>query len=1147
MQNNRIEIENNLKLIKKILSNAEHFSHAARVIEFDQMTVCPKEGQEAAGESMILMNNYVYGLKRSKAFLRAVETLYLSRNSLDAWDRALIDKLHREILHTRNISEEKNKHFDQVKNQSWMAWSAAKEADDFRLFAESLSAVRNVEVERVMKWEPVDPAEAALSAYGRMLSEHEHGITTAHLDSLFASCKTRILALLQKIQQSHKSVRTDFLSRPVNDAQQAQCAEYLLSLLDFDKRRGTFAISAHPFTSMLSKDDIRVTTHYYPDYFLSSMYSIIHECGHALFEQLQPEENHTYFICYEKTMGMHESVSRFYENIIGRSRPFIHLIYPTLCRIFPQVLFDVTEEEFYEAVNFVQPSLIRMDADELTYTLHIIIRYEIEKQLVDGTITAGEVPALWNQKYQEYLGIVPAHDRDGVLQDMHWSTEYGYFPTYALGNFYGAMFYGSMRREFDVDAAVAAGDFPRINGWMRDHVFAKADRLSPGEWILDITGKSLTAEDFLTYLETKFSALYHLEGTHSEQDQHFNDYARRIIRIRMLSVPQLDCLDTAEAYIAALTENFRNIGVLGEENRKVVNDVINPILHSVGPLSEAAVRQIRTLNDNLVDSNTHDNTDLPIMAMLSDRLVDDALEKADDEYIIHELSDVINSSLALVVQTRRIISAPEISDAIRRKGRAALEKLMTYLDKEKFASLNAECKRIILYQSRFAHGLFVTMTPLSEEDRRYRFDLLYRSLALAEDPFYREAAPDYDWRYHTYRIYQYFSSYDEFDNAAANDAEQMQIIYDFGAKMNEMWFAERDYFETVDSFMYMYSHSLRNLFHAGKITRKEYRNALYVLYQKRDPNKYDLDAIICNIELPSEITSALDPDVLTEQQKLRIKRMYLSTISYIFHMPKLGIFYELMDYFAPLIYHFVEIPGGISFEEMVLQSFAALHPPTYIHSRMVADISNCLAAHLIREHPELFVGICGCTSEEEVLLSANALQNFAWHAAVCHDFGKLIIIDTIFVYGRKILDFEFDIIRQHPVLGADLLEKYQSTRPYADVARGHHLWYNGEKGYPDSFDVRNSPIKTIIDIVACADCMDAATDSIGRSYNKGKTLEEYIAEVQEGAGTRYAPYLAELLTLPRVISDLEYLLSTGRRDVYRSAYLLLKGVQDNGL
>ena len=181
------------------------------------------------------------------------------------------------------------------------------------------------------------------------------------------------------------------------------------------------------------------------------------------------------------------------------------------------------------------------------------------------------------------------------------------------------------------------------------------------------------------------------------------------------------------------------------------------------------------------------------------------------------------------------------------------------------------------------------------------------------------------------------------------------------------------------------------------------------------------------------------------------------------------------------------------------------------------------------------------------MLSANALQNFAWHAAVCHDFGKLIIIDTIFVYGRKILDFEFDIIRQHPVLGADLLEKYQSTRPYADVARGHHLWYNGEKGYPDSFDVRNSPIKTIIDIVACADCMDAATDSIGRSYNKGKTLEEYIAEVQEGAGTRYAPYLAELLTLPRVISDLEYLLSTGRRDVYRSAYLLLKGVQDNGL
>ena len=260
----------------------------------------------------------------------------------------------------------------------------------------------------------------------------------------------------------------------------------------------------------MGRYDARVTTHYYPDQFASSMYSIIHEGGHALFEQNQPQADHDYFLTDGKTLGMHESVSRFYENRIGRSRSFVHFIYPQVCEAFPQVMGDVTEEEFYAALNVVEPSLIRTEADEFTYTFHIIIRYEIEKALFSGQAKVEDIRELWNRKYEQYLGIRPATDRDGVLQDVHWTSGFGYFPTYAVGNFYNAMYYNRMKEEIPVETSIAAGDFGPVNRWMTDHVFAKADLLPPQEWIRDITGRDFTPDDFLDYLEDKYAAIYQL-------------------------------------------------------------------------------------------------------------------------------------------------------------------------------------------------------------------------------------------------------------------------------------------------------------------------------------------------------------------------------------------------------------------------------------------------------------------------------------------------------------------------------------------------------------------------------------------------------------------------------------------------------------
>ena len=213
---------------------------------------------------------------------------------------------------------------------------------------------------------------------------------------------------------------------------------------------------------------------------------------------------------------------------------------------------------------------------------------------------------------------------------------------------------------------------------------------------------------------------------------------------------------------------------------------------------------------------------------------------------------------------------------------------------------------------------------------------------------------------------------------------------------------------------------------------------------------------------------------------------------------------------------------------------------------MVGQISVCLCSYLADIHPELLVGVLGCESVEDVKTHRSGILNYTWHAAVCHDFGKIPIIDTIFVYGRRLLDDEFSIIKTHPKTGYEMLSKYESTASYAEVALGHHRFYDDSKGYPFDFKTADSPVKVIIDLVQCADCMDAATDSVGRSYNKGKTIDDYVKEVREGSGERYAPWLLDLFDREDVRADMDFLLTTGRAETYRDTFVLLKGVKEKG-
>lgn len=496
-----------LDLVKSVLKEVEIYSHACRVLTFDKETICPPDAMEEQGEVSAFLDNQAFRLMKRDDFIEAADYLYEHCDELGEFDRRMAVMLRRDRLKTKNITPDMEHEFSKIMNRAFVNWINAKQDADFALFAPSLKEVRDTNL-RQAELREADPELAAGTPLDALISDYEYGMTCADLDECFGRCKERLIPLLRRILSSGRKIRTDFMSRRVTDEQQKELAQCLLETIGYDFRRGAFTTTEHPFTDGLGRNDVRVTTHYHPDDFSSSMYSIIHEGGHALFDQLQPQENYDHFITGMKTMGMHESVSRFYENRIGRSREFVQLIYPKIREIMPHVVEDVTEEELYEALNVVQPSLIRTQADEFTYTIHVIIRYEIEKMIINEHVPIADLPRIWNDKYEEYLGVRPSNDREGILQDVHWSSGFGYFPTYAVGNMYNAMYMNRMKEDLNVADIVRNGDFAALNGWMKEHVFEKADRLSPKEWIYDITGRSFTPEDFLDYLEQKYSELY---------------------------------------------------------------------------------------------------------------------------------------------------------------------------------------------------------------------------------------------------------------------------------------------------------------------------------------------------------------------------------------------------------------------------------------------------------------------------------------------------------------------------------------------------------------------------------------------------------------------------------------------------------------
>lgn len=437
------------------------------------------------------------------ALAEALAVLEERKEELDLLHARQVEELGRSVRQITRIPAEEFMAYAVLTNEADDVWHRAKERSDFELFRPVLEKL--VEYNRKFAGY-YDPDKAP---YDALLNEYERGVDMAYLDDFFAVLRSKLVPLIKAV--SAKAQPDDsFLHKTYHVQAQRAFSDYLMRVLDLDRAHCGIGETEHPFTLNFTSQDVRITTNYKENDVASSMYSVIHEGGHARYElDVDPQLEYT-CLAGGVSMGVHESQSRFYENIIGRSLPFIRAIFPKMRELFPEPLAGVTAEDFWRAVNRAEPSLIRIEADELTYCLHIMVRYEIEKALIGGTLEVKDVPETWNRLYKEYLGVDVPDDAHGCLQDSHWSGgSFGYFPSYALGSAYGAQMLRNMEAEMDVWGPVGRGDLSAVTAWLKEKVHKYGCLKTPAEIVKNACG-DFDPTAYTDYLTKKYTELYGL-------------------------------------------------------------------------------------------------------------------------------------------------------------------------------------------------------------------------------------------------------------------------------------------------------------------------------------------------------------------------------------------------------------------------------------------------------------------------------------------------------------------------------------------------------------------------------------------------------------------------------------------------------------
>lgn len=482
------------------------YSEALSLIYWDLRTGAPKKSIDQRSQVIGTISSEIFAMSTSSEMGEFIAKLSEAEGAVSELSRKTVEYCKKEYERNKKIPAEEYKQYVILQSKAESVWEEAKEKSDFDLFRPYLEELVATNKRFITYWGYEG------NKYNTLLDMYEPGITVEVLDDVFGNLREKIVPLVKAISESSNKPDTDCLFDHFPKEKQRDLSLKILEQMGYDFDAGRLDETVHPFAIGLNPGDVRVTTKYDEKDFRVAVFGTIHEGGHALYEQNISKDLIGTPLCTGTSMGIHESQSLFYENIVGRNYHFWKKNYDLLKTYSSGQFDDVTIEEYYRAINESKPSLIRIEADELTYPLHVIIRYEIEKGLFNDEIEVKDLPQIWNDKYEQYLGVRPENDANGVLQDVHWSGgSFGYFPSYALGFLYAAQFKHAMLKDLpDFDELLEKGDLKPIKEWLTDHIHQYGSMKKPLEILQEVTGEGLNAQHLVDYLYEKYQAVYSL-------------------------------------------------------------------------------------------------------------------------------------------------------------------------------------------------------------------------------------------------------------------------------------------------------------------------------------------------------------------------------------------------------------------------------------------------------------------------------------------------------------------------------------------------------------------------------------------------------------------------------------------------------------
>ena len=500
--------EHMLKELRARLQEISDFSGAAAVLNWDQATYMPSGGAAARARQYARVSRLAHQRMTSPALGRLIDALVPYGETLppDGDDARLIAVVQRDFEKARKVPARYVERANAVGAASYDAWTRARPANDFAAMRSYLEQMIDLSREYAAFFAPyahiADP----------LIDDVDEGMTHASVGMLLAALRSKLVPLVRAVCERPLLDTSPLHGEFAPDAQ----VEFGLSIaraFGYDLERGRLDRSPHPFCTKFSRDDVRITTRVRPDELTYALFSTLHEAGHAMYEQGVAEKLAGTPLGRGASIGVHESQSRLWENVVGRSRDVWEHYFPKLQHLFPDQLGKVSVQAFYRAINKVERTLIRTEADELTYNLHIILRFDLETELLEDKLSAKDLPEAWRARYQSDLGIVPADDRDGCLQDVHWygSGVGAAFPSYTIGNVLSAQFYAAaLRAHPDIPQGMRAGEFRTLHAWLADNLYRHGRKFTPAEIVQRTTGEPISIEPYVTYLRKKYAELYGL-------------------------------------------------------------------------------------------------------------------------------------------------------------------------------------------------------------------------------------------------------------------------------------------------------------------------------------------------------------------------------------------------------------------------------------------------------------------------------------------------------------------------------------------------------------------------------------------------------------------------------------------------------------